>query len=368
MRSVANKQLHLRLPGRETIAAALDWYDRERRDLPWRPVGSHKPDPYAVWLSEIMLQQTTVKAVIPYYETFLARWPTVQALAEALLDDVLAAWAGLGYYSRARNLHKCAKFVAERHGGRFPEAEAELLELPGIGPYTAAAIAAIAFRASVMPVDGNIERVMARLFAVKQPLPAAKTQLRRLAQTFACGGRSGDCAQALMDLGATVCTPKRPSCLMCPIAGDCAAHAHGIEALLPVRAAKSERPSRVGLAYLVLREDGCVLLRRRPEAGLLGGMLEVPSTDWSDVLPPLQEALRGAPVRGDWWAVPGTVTHVFTHFRLEMLVYRAIVPANAGLTFWADSGRCQWVARRDLHRAALPSVMRKVIAHGLTEH
>ena len=368
MRSVANKQLHLRLPGRETIAAALDWYDRERRDLPWRPVGSHKPDPYAVWLSEIMLQQTTVKAVIPYYETFLARWPTVQALAEALLDDVLAAWAGLGYYSRARNLHKCAKFVAERHGGRFPEAEAELLELPGIGPYTAAAIAAIAFRASVMPVDGNIERVMARLFAVKQPLPAAKTQLRRLAQTFACGGRSGDCAQALMDLGATVCTTKRPSCLMCPIAGDCAAHAHGIEALLPVRAAKSERLSRVGLAYLVLREDGCVLLRRRPEAGLLGGMLEVPSTDWSDVLPPLQEALRGAPVRGDWWAVPGTVTHVFTHFRLEMLVYRAIVPANAGLTFWADSGRCQWVARRDLHRAALPSVMRKVIAHGLTEH
>ena len=178
MRSVANGQLHLRLPGRETIAAMLAWYDRERRDLPWRLAGKRKPDPYGVWLSEIMLQQTTVKAVIPYYERFLARWPTVEALAEAPLDDVLAVWAGLGYYSRARNLHKCAKVVAERHAGRFPATEAELLELPGIGPYTAAAIAAIAFGASVMPVDGNIERVMARLFAVKQQLPAAKAQLR----------------------------------------------------------------------------------------------------------------------------------------------------------------------------------------------
>jgi A/G-specific adenine glycosylase len=367
MRAVAERQLHLRLPGRQTVADLLAWYGRERRDLPWRTAGRRKPDTYRVWLSEIMLQQTTVKAVIPYYETFLARWPTVEALANAPEDDVLAAWAGLGYYSRARNLHRCAKIVAERHGGRFPATEAGLRELPGIGPYTAAAIAAIAFGAAVTPVDGNIERVMARLFAVRQALPAAKSQLRRLAQTFACGARSGDSAQALMDLGAAICTPRRPSCLMCPIAGDCAARAQGIEAMLPLRPVKSERPLRVGLAYLALREDGCVLLRRRPGAGLLGGMLEVPSTDWGPVLVPVHDALRAAPVRGDWWAVPGTVTHVFTHFRLEMLVYRAIVPANAGLTFWADPGRCQWVARAELNRVALPSVMRKIIAHGLRE-
>ena len=367
MSSVAKKQLRFRLPGPETVAALLGWYDHARRDLPWRSTGKHRPDPYGVWLSEIMLQQTTVKAVIPYYESFLARWPTVEALAAASLDEVLAEWAGLGYYTRTRNLHKCARAIAEHHQGRFPPTEGELLELPGIGPYTAAAIAAIAFGAPVTPVDGNIERVMARLFAVTEPLPAAKPQLKRLAQTFTCGARSGDAAQALMDLGATICTPKRPSCLMCPIARDCSAHAQSIEAVLPARAAKSKRPVRHGLAFLALREDGCILLRRRPEAGLLGGMLEVPSSDWGDVLPPVKEALRAAPVRGDWWAVPGAVAHVFTHFRLEMLVYRVVVPANASLTFWADPGRCQWIARRDLDRAALPSVMRKIIAHGLRE-
>jgi A/G-specific adenine glycosylase len=279
----------------------------------------------------------------------------------------LAAWAGLGYYSRARNLHKCASIVADAMAGSFPATEEGLRELPGIGPYTAAAIAAIAFGARTTPVDGNIERVVARLFAIGTPLPEAKTEIRRLAATLTPARRAGDFAQALMDLGAGICTPKRPSCLMCPLQGDCAAYHRGLESALPARAAKAERPVRVGLAFLVLREDGSVLLRRRPEAGLLGGMLEVPSTEWAETLPGLDEALRGAPVRGEWWAVPGVVSHTFTHFKLESLVYRALVSADCSLTFWADAGRCQWVARRDLDRAALPSVMRKIIAHGLRE-
>jgi A/G-specific adenine glycosylase len=367
MANVAKKQLQLRFAGAGTAATLLDWYDRERRSLPWRARKGRKPDAYRVWLSEIMLQQTTVKAVIPYYERFLARWPTVEALAAATLDDVLAAWAGLGYYSRARNLYKCAQIVSKEFAGLFPETEDGLRELPGIGPYTAAAIAAIAFGARTTPVDGNIERVVARLYAVKTPLPAAKPEIKRLARTLTPARRAGDFAQALMDLGASVCTPKRPSCLMCPLQGECAAHWQGLEAALPARAAKPERPVRVGIAFLALREDAHVLLRRRPEAGLLGGMLEVPSTEWGETLPPVNEALRGTPVRGEWWALPGVVSHTFTHFRLETLVYRAIVPADTTLTFWADPQRCQWVARRDLDRAALPSVMRKIIAHGLRE-
>ena len=340
MPSVARKQLQFRFAGPQAAAALLYWYDSERRDLPWRARKGRTPDPYRVWLSEVMLQQTTVKAVIPFYEAFLARWPNVEALAEASLDDVLAAWAGLGYYSRARNLHKCAKVVAGELGGRFPETEEGLRALPGIGPYTAAAIAAIAFGARATPVDGNIERVVARLFAVATPL---------------------------MDLGAGLCTPKRPSCLLCPLQGDCAAYARGLESALPARAARPERPVRVGLAFLTLREDGAVLLRRRPEAGLLGGMLEVPSTEWAETLPPLDEAMRGAPVRAEWWGVPGVVSHTFTHFKLESLVYRSLVGIDAALTFWADPQRCEWVPRRDLDRVALPSVMRKIIAHGLRE-
>ena len=368
MANVAKKQLQLRFAGAGTAAALLDWYDRERRTLPWRARKGRKPDAYRVWLSEIMLPaDRRSKAVIPYYESFLARWPTVGALAAATRDDVLAAWAGLGYYSRARNLYKCAQIVSKDFAGRFPETEDGLRELPGIGPYTAAAIAAIAFGARTTPVDGNIERVVARLYAVKTPLPAAKPEIKRLARILTPARRAGDFAQALMDLGASVCTPKRPSCLMCPLQGECAAHWQGIEAALPARAAKPERPVRVGIAFLALREDAHVLLRRRPEAGLLGGMLEVPSTDWGETLPPVNEALRGTPVRGEWWGLPGVVSHTFTHFRLETLVYRAIVPADTTLTFWADPQRCQWVARRDLDRAALPSVMRKIIAHGLRE-
>jgi A/G-specific adenine glycosylase len=347
--------------------AVLAWYDTESRDLPWRFAPGRTPDPYRVWLSEVMLQQTTVKAVIPYYRGFLRRWPTVEALAQAPIDDVLSAWAGLGYYYRAHNLHKCARAVVEIYGGEFPRTEAELLELPGIGPYTAAAIAAIAFGAKATPVDGNIERVVARYFEVGTPLPAAKAELRNLAQTLTPDERAGDYAQAMMDLGATVCTPKRPSCLICPIAGTCAGHASGTAALLPLRKAKGVRPVRRGVAFLALREDGYVLLRRRPDDGLLARMLEVPTSEWSEEWHGVEEALRTAPVRAGWWAVPGTVVHTFTHFRLELIVYRAVVPAEAPLTLWSEPERCHWLARRDLKRAALPSLFRKVIAHAMAD-
>jgi A/G-specific adenine glycosylase len=367
MRNVAKAQPAAIEPGSDAALDLLEWWDRERRDLPWRTPPGRAPDAYRIWLSEIMLQQTTVKAVIPYYERFLARWPTVEALAATPLEEVLAAWAGLGYYSRARNLHKCAKLIAEVHAGHFPPTSAELVRLPGIGPYTAAAIAAIAFAEPATPVDGNIERVVARPFAVREPLPAAKPTLRRLASCLTPPVRAGDFAQALMDLGAGLCTPKRPSCLVCPLQGHCAAHAEGLAAHLPLKPREANRPLRVGLAFVALREDGTVLLRRRPEAGLLGGMLEVPSTAWSDALPPLDQALRAAPVHGQWWAVPGSVAHTFTHFRLELLVYRAVVPNEVPLTFWADPQRCRWVPRRSLNAQALPSVMRKVVAHGLKE-
>jgi A/G-specific adenine glycosylase len=355
-------------PGRHSTASLLRWYDRERRDLPWRIRPGKTPDPYRVWLSEIMLQQTTVKAVIPYYMKFLERWPTIEALAGASLDDVLASWAGLGYYSRARNLHKCAKLIAAGPAGKFPSTEAELRELPGIGAYTAAAIAALAFGQCATPVDGNIERVMARLFAVREPLPSAKPMLKAHAQMLTPSKRAGDFAQALMDLGATICTPKRPSCLICPLRNVCLARAQGTETQLPIRLGKPERPLRIGLAFLALREDGCVLLRRRPDVGLLGGMLEVPSTDWCDAPMPLEEALRTAPLRGKWQRVPGIVAHTFTHFRLEMEVYRASAPTDVSLKSWIEAPRCRWVARRDLHRVALPSIMRKIIAHGLAHH
>ncbi|MFN0218735.1 MAG: A/G-specific adenine glycosylase [Hyphomicrobium sp.] len=366
-RSLVQTDLPLRPAGPETVRALLAWYDAERRDLPWRYAPRRKADPYRVWLSEIMLQQTTVKAVVPYFGRFLARWPTVQTLAAASLDDVLGMWAGLGYYSRARNLKACADAVLRDFGGAFPTTEAQLRTLPGVGPYTAAAIAAIAFGEKATPVDGNVERVVARLFAVRQPLPKSKPEIKRLAATLTPSRRPGDFAQAMMDLGAEVCTPRRPSCLMCPLQQDCAANAQGLAELLPIKAAKAGRPTRYGVAFLVLREDGAVLLRRRPDAGLLGGMLEVPSTEWGDVPTPAGGSLHGAPVKASWWPVSGKVVHIFTHFRLEIAVRRALVPLDASLTFWAAQERCQWAHRRDLDRAALPSVMRKIIAHGLKD-
>ena len=346
--------------------AMLAWYDRERRRLPWRAEPGEAPDPYRAWLSEIMLQQTTVKAVLPRYDLFLRRWPDVTALASAELGEVLAAWAGLGYYARARNLHACAREVAEL-GGRFPQDEAGLRKLPGIGDYTAAAIAAIAFGKRATPVDGNIERVVARLFAVTTPLPAAKTEIRALAETLTPAERSGDFAQAMMDLGATICTPRRPACGLCPVRPYCRGYADGVAEALPYRDAKGERPVRRGATFVAIRSDGAVLLRERPLHGLLGGMLETPSSPWAEAEPHEKSARGYAPVTADWRKLPGLVEHTFTHFHLELCVYRAEVGQDAQPKRAAEPDRCRWLKPRALAGAALPSVMRKVLMHALAE-
>jgi A/G-specific adenine glycosylase len=347
--------------------ALLGWYDRERRHLPWRADPGEVPDPYKVWLSEIMLQQTTVKAVLPRYGLFLRRWPNVAALARAELGEVLGAWAGLGYYARARNLHACAQAVVEDHGGKFPESEVELRKLPGVGGYTAAAIAAIAFGAQATPVDGNIERVVARLFAVTLPLPEAKAEIKALAETLSPAEGPGDFAQAMMDLGATICTPRRPACGLCPVHPECRGYAEGLAEVLPYREEKAERPVRRGAIYVAIRSDGAVLLRERPLKGLLGGMLETPSSPWGDQAPNGKAVQLHAPVNAEWRKLPGLVEHTFTHFHLELSVYRAEVGANAALKRAALPERCRWLTLRELSDAALPSLMRKVISHALKE-
>ena len=341
-------------------AGLLAWYDKAARVLPWRSPPGYAADPYHVWLSEIMLQQTTVKAVVPYYLKFLDRWPTVEALAAADIEEVMAAWAGLGYYSRARNLHACAKAVAETHDGLFPADEARLLALPGVGAYTAAAIVAIAFDLPATAVDGNIERVVARLFAVEEPLPGSKPTIKALAARLTPAKRPGDFTQAMMDLGASICSPRSPSCLVCPIASHCAARARGIAETLPVKAKKGEKPRRFGAAFLAVRRDGAVLLRRRPPKGLLGGMLEVPSTAWGPAMPDRGAALGSAPLPAKWRALPGIVRHTFTHFDLDLAVFSA---ENLPLATQPASG--MWYPRGSLADEAIPGVMRKVLSHGL---
>ncbi len=347
--------------------AMLAWYDRERRHLPWRAEPGERPDPYKVWLSEIMLQQTTVKAVLPRYELFLRKWPDVHALAGAELGDVLAAWAGLGYYARARNLHACARTLVERHGGAFPSTEAELRALPGIGDYTAAAIAAIAFDRRAAPVDGNIERVIARLFAVTAPLPEAKEEIKALSRTLTPDKRPGDFAQSLMDLGAMLCTPRRPACGLCPVRAACRGYAEGLAEALPLREEKSDRPVRRGVTFVALRADGAVLLRERPLHGLLGGMLETPSSPWAEGEEKALPGLKHAPLEAEWKKLPGFVEHTFTHFHLTLSVYRAEVGSDAVPKRSAHPARCRWLAPSDLVSAALPSVMRKVLAHALSD-
>ena len=353
----------------------LSWYDRHARVLPWR-VGPHagqgkRAEPYHVWLSEIMLQQTVVKTVIPYFETFRALWPTVFDLAAADQEEVLQRWAGLGYYARARNLHACAQRVASDHDGRFPNTEKDLLALPGIGPYTASAIRAIAFDQPACVVDGNVERVIARLFALKKPLREIKPQIKAHAARLTPNQRPGDYAQAMMDLGATICTPKQPACASCPLRSHCQAQQDGCAAELPSRSPKKPKPVRYGTAFLLLREDGAVLLRQRPDKGLLAKMLEVPSVGWSEgrktAWQELREDNEGAPIEAQWQKLPGLVTHTFTHFHLQLQVRLARIKADQPLSPAFDQKRCRWIARNELAHQALPGIMRKILTHGLGE-
>ncbi len=375
--------------------ALLKWYDASARDLPWRVAPAERrrgrrPDPYRVWLSEVMLQQTTVATVGPRYEAFLARWPTVEALAAASLDDVLGEWAGLGYYARARNLHKCARAVATL--GHFPDTEEALRALPGIGEYTAAAIAAIAFDRRAVVMDGNIERVAARLFAIATPLPKAKPELKAAIGAVWPQKRSGDFAQALMDLGAGVCSPRAPQCPLCPLAEHCSARAKGVAATLPAKSRKIEKPTRFGVVYALFNEKGEVLFERRPEKGLLGGMLGLPGTAWMERSNPRPLAGEGGakrrvrgrkneppagtgarsltPGRSDVWSDPaiagegsawrfaGTVRHTFTHFHLELVV----MTARAAKRFATDEG-LKWLAP---DKTRLPTVMKKAVERALT--
>ncbi|MGH1412071.1 MAG: A/G-specific adenine glycosylase [Pelagimonas sp.] len=330
----------------------LTWYDRHARDLPWRVSPAARmagvvPDPYRVWMSEIMLQQTTVVAVKSFFEAFTTRWPTVGDLAAAEDADVMAAWAGLGYYARARNLLKCARVVATEYNGVFPNDHAELLKLPGIGPYTAAAISSIAFDAPETVLDGNVERVMARIFDDHTPLPQAKPIFHGYAAKLTPTQRPGDYAQAVMDLGATICTPKNPACGLCPWRSNCAAWEAGTAADLPKKTPKKRKPTRLGIAYLARRVDGAWLLETRPDKGLLGGMLGWPGSDWGD------DPQEAPPIRAEWKEVAGEARHTFTHFHLRLRVMTALVPMDRSAT------RGNFVVPQEFDRENLPTVMRK---------
>ncbi|MBM7045196.1 A/G-specific adenine glycosylase [Rhizobium lusitanum] len=340
----------------------LAWYDRHHRDLPWRvspPMAARgvKPDPYRIWLSEVMLQQTTVPAVKAYFVKFLERWPTVGDLAAAATDDVMAAWAGLGYYARARNLKKCAEAVAAEHGGRFPDTEDGLRALPGIGDYTAAAVAAIAFNRPAAVMDGNVERVISRLYAISAPLPGAKPLMKQKLALLTPVDRPGDFAQAMMDLGATICTPKRPVCSLCPFNGVCEALAGHDPEHFPVKAAKEDKPVRQGAAFVAVNGEGEIYLRRRIASGLLGGMTEVPTTGWTARIDG-ETGTEAAPFAADWQAA-GTVTHVFTHFELRLSIYRAQVASGIG----RNDG--WWEPVTNLEAQALPTVMKKAITQAI---
>ncbi|WP_224661420.1 A/G-specific adenine glycosylase [Mesorhizobium sp. ES1-1] len=342
--------------GETTASRLLDWYDAHHRELPWRVTPREhangvRPDPYRIWLSEVMLQQTTVEAVKSYFRAFVEKWPDVEALAAAPTEDVMKAWAGLGYYSRARNLKACADLVAKR-GGRFPDTEAALRDLPGIGAYTSAAITAIAFDRPAAVVDGNVERVVSRLFSIATPLSEAKPEIRGHVERMVPATRPGDFAQAMMDLGATICTPRRPRCMLCPLRDDCSAVATGDPEHFPVRLPKADKPLRRGAAFVAVRSDGAILLRKRAEKGLLGGMTEVPTTDWTARIDGAN-TVAAAPFPADWQS-SGRIAHVFTHFTLELEIFRAV---TTGVT---PAGHF-WSLPADISGEALPTVMKKAI-------
>ena len=333
--------------------AILEWYDRNARPMPWRVSPSDRragvlPDPYRIWMSEVMLQQTTVAAVKEYFQRFTARWPTVADLAAAKDADVMGEWAGLGYYARARNLLKCARVVAKEHGGVFPTTLGGLLELPGIGPYTAAAISSIAYDLPETVLDGNVERVMSRLYDIHTPLPASKPELMKLAEALTPQERPGDYAQAVMDLGATICSPKNPACGICPWRAPCAARLAGTQLELPKKTPKKPKPVRKGIAYVARRVDGAYLLETRPDKGLLGGMLGWPNSEWIE-----GEPAEAPPIRAEWKTLEGEARHTFTHFHLRLIVKTALLPMDRA----PSAG--EFVEPNDFRPSDLPTVMRK---------
>jgi A/G-specific adenine glycosylase len=340
----------------EIVARTLDWWDQNRRDLAWRAAPGETPDPYRVWLSEVLLQQTTTQAATPYYQAFVAKWPTVEDLAAASHEAVISAFAGLGYYSRARNLHACAREIAQR-GGRFPTEEAQLRSLPGVGAYTAAAIAAIAFGRHAAPVDGNVARILCRLFALEEPIAQARGAIVSAARALAPSNRPGDFAQALMDIGATVCRPRNPDCPACPLSEICAALRSGAPEAYPRRAKAKARPQRRGAVFFAFRPDGAFLARRRPPRGLLASTVELPGTPWTNEGP--GEAWRdAAPVAARWRRLPDAVEQVFTHFALTLTVYAAAVEGGA-------PDGCFWVSPDSVGEAGFSNVMRKAVVQAL---
>jgi A/G-specific adenine glycosylase len=344
-----------------SVSALLDWYDHNRRIMPWRALRGERPDPYRVWLSEVMLQQTMVATVGPYFQKFVKRWPTLDDLATASLDDVLRLWAGLGYYRRARMLHQCAQTLHAEHDGVFPSSEKALQALPGFGPYTTAAVRAIAFDKPANVVDGNVERVMARVFAIRDAMPKGKAKLREAAATLVPQERCGDYAQALMDLGATLCTPRSPKCDLCPWMKVCQARALGVQDTLPRRIKAKVKPVRRAVAFVLFNGKGELLLRRRAPHGLLAGMMEPPSSPWLEHdMPSLIASLPFAPVKAGWIVLPGLVTHVFSHFTLEVKV----ATAKGSMTSLGQVPG-DWVLPENVESEAVPSVMKKIIKHAL---